>query len=101
MSSNCTSSINNSPEFTVIDAMFKTHGWKLIINDDDDCVIYSKPGDDTEFFKIKKGISTCSVSFPLKRIPFQYVSKFTDYSCACKYVEARFKDFVGSYPIIV
>jgi len=100
MSSNYNSlSINTSPEFTVMDTMFKTHGWQLITNDDN-CIIYSKPGEDTEFFEIKKGISTCSVSFPLKRIPFQYVSKFTDYSCACKYVEARFKDFVGSYPII-
>ena len=100
MSSNHTSSINTSTEFTVIDAMFKTHGWRLITNNDY-CVIYSKPGDDTEFFEIKKGNTSCSVSFPLKRIPFQYVSKFTDYSCACKYVEARFKDFVGTYPIII
>jgi hypothetical protein len=100
MSSSHTSSINNSPEFTVIDSMFKTNGWNLIMNDDD-CVIYSKPGEDTEFFEIKKGITTCSVSFPLKRIPFQYVSKFTDYACAFKYVEARFKDFIGSYPILI
>ena len=100
MSSNHTAPIYTSSEFTVIDAMFKTYGWKLISNDDS-CVIYSKPGEDTEFFEIKKGISTCSVSFPLKRIPFQYVSKFKNYSCACKYVEARFKDFVGSYPIII
>ena len=76
--------ISSSPEFTVIDAMFKTHGWNLIINDDN-CVIYSKPGEDTEFFEIKKGVSTCSVSFPLKKIPFQYVSKFSDYSCACMF----------------
>lgn len=92
--------LSSSPEFTVIHSMFKTHGWKLITKDDNR-VIYSKPGDDTEFFEIKKGITSCSVSFPLKRIPFQYVSKFSDYSCACKYVEARFKDFLDSSPVII
>lgn len=92
--------LSSSPEFTVIHSMFNTHGWKLITKDDNR-LIYSKPGDDTEFFEIKKGVTSCSVSFPLKRIPFQYVSKFSDYSCACKYVEARFKDFVDSSPVII
>lgn len=91
---------NTTPEFTVIHKMFETHGWNLITKDDNR-LIYSKPGEDTEFFEIKKGDTSCSVSFPLKRIPFQYVSKFSDYSCACKYVEARFKDFVGSSPVII
>ncbi len=91
---------NATPEFKAIHLMFKSHGWQLITKDDNR-IMYSKPGEDTEFFEIKKGITSCSVSFPLKRIPFQYVSKFSDYSCACKYVEARFKDFVGLSPVII
>ena len=92
--------LSSSPEFLGIHTMFKTHGWKLITKDDNR-LIYSKPGEDTEFFEINRGITSCSVSFPLKRIPFQYISKFSDYSCACKYVEARFKDFVSSSPVII
>lgn len=78
--------------FTEIDTLFKENGWKLIKNDFD-WITYNKFGHETECFEINIDKTTISVSIPLKNLPYQYVTQFSDYFRACEYIEARFKEF--------
>lgn len=80
--------------FIILDALFTENGWNIIINEPN-WIVYTKFGHETECFEIKIDKLSVSVSIPLKNIPFQYVSTFTDYFQASEYTEARFKEFIA------
>jgi hypothetical protein len=98
-----TPNINNNivnKGFSILDTLFKENNWTIVINEPN-WVAYTKPGHETEYFELKIEKSKVSVSIPLKKIPFQYVTSFTDYFQASEYVEARFKEFISLEPSLV
>ena len=56
--------------------------------------MYSKPGNETEFFKIALDNNIIYVSVPLKNSNFQYKTKFDNYYSAIKYTESKFNYFI-------
>jgi hypothetical protein len=86
--------------FSIIDNLFKENNWNIVVNEPN-WVAYTKPGHETEYFELKIEKSKVSVSIPLKKIPFQYVTSFTDYFQASEYVEMRFKEFISLEPSLV
>lgn len=86
--------------FSILDALFKENNWNIVINEPN-WVAYTKTGHETEYFELKIEKSKVTVSIPLKKIPYQYVTSFTDYFQASEYVEARFKEFISLEPSLV
>ena len=98
-----TPNINNNivnKGFSMLDTLFKENNWNIVINEPN-WVAYTKPGHETEYFELKIEKSKVSVSIPLKKIPFQYVTSFSDYFQASEYVEMRFKEFISLEPSLV
>ena len=86
--------------FSILDTLFKENNWKIVINEPN-WVAYTKSGHETEYFEMKVEKSQVSVSIPLKKVPYQYVTSFADYFQASEYVEMRFKEFISLEPSVV
>jgi hypothetical protein len=87
--------ININTELKLLTELFKCNGWKTEEDNDNlsDHIIYSKPGNETEFFKIALDNNIIYVSVPLKNSDFQYKTKFDNYYSAIKYTESKFNYF--------
>lgn len=94
LSGNTIININN--ELSLLNNLFKSNGWNKIKNEDElsEHIMYSKPGNETEFFKIELDNNNIYVSVPLKNSSFQYKTKFLDYYSAIKYTESKFNYFI-------
>ena len=88
--------ININNELNLLTELFKHNGWNKIKSIDklSDHIIYSKEGNETEFFKIALDNNIIYVSVPLKNSTFQYKTKFADYYSAIKYTESKFHYFI-------
>ena len=81
-------------EFKILTQLFVHHGWKNnISNKSLEHIIYTKIGNETEFFEIKLDNNNVYVSVPLKNSEFQYKVKFNNYLSAIKYTEDKFNYF--------
>ena len=95
LSENTIININN--ELKLLNKLFKNNGWKIEHSDKlSDDIMYSKPGNETEFFKIVLDNNIIYVSVPLKNSTFQYKTKFDDYYSAIKYTESKFYYFIDN-----
>lgn len=96
LSGNTIININN--ELKLLNELFKCNGWQQIENNDklSDHIMYSKQGNETEFFKIALDNNIIYVSVPLKNSEFQYKTKFVDYYSAIKYTESKFYYFIDN-----
>jgi hypothetical protein len=94
LSENTIININN--ELNSLTELFKHNGWNKIKNNDKsiDHIMYSKEGNETEFFEIALNNNNIYVSVPLKNSTFQYKTKFADYYSAIKYTESKFYYFI-------
>ena len=93
LSENTIININN--ELHLLNELFKSNGWKSEhSNNLSDYIMYSKPGNETEFFKIALNNNIIYVSVPLKNSTFQYKTKFDNYYSAIKYTESKFNYFI-------
>ena len=86
--------------FSILDTLFKENNWNIVINEPN-WVAYTKSGHETEYFELKIEKSKVTVCIPLKKLPYQYVTSFTDYFQASEYVETRFKEFISLEPSLV
>ena len=87
--------ININSELNLLNELFKSNGWKVEhSNNTSDHIMYSKPGNETEFFKIALDNNIIYVSVPLKNSNFQYKTKFDNYYSAIKYIESKFNYFI-------
>jgi hypothetical protein len=87
--------INVNDEFKSLNELFNYNGWKIgYDNKLLDHIIYSKPGNETEFFEILLDNNIIYVSIPLKNSTFQYKTKFNNYYSAIKYTEDKFYYFI-------
>ena len=74
LSGNTIININN--ELSLLNKLFKSNGWQVEhSNNTSDDIMYSKPGNETEFFKIALDNNIIYVSVPLKNSTFQYKTK--------------------------
>ena len=81
-------------EFKILTQLFVHHGWKNNINNRSlEHIVYTKIGNETEFFEIKLDNNNIYVSVPLKNSEFQYKVKFNNYLSAIKYTEDKFNYF--------
>ena len=88
--------ININSELNFLNKLFKSNGWQIEhSNTQSDDIMYSKPGKETEFFKIELVNNNIYVSVPLKNSCFQYKTKFVDYYSAIKYTESKFNYFIN------
>jgi hypothetical protein len=95
LSGNTIININN--ELKLLNELFKGNGWKIEYSDKlADHIMYSKPGKETEFFKIALDNNIIYVSVPLKNSEFQYKTKFDNYYSAIKYIESKFNYFINN-----
>ena len=93
--------ININSELNLLNELFKSNGWKIEHGDKlSDHIIYSKPENETEFFKISLDNNKIYVSVPLKNSNFQYKTKFDNYYSAIKYTESKFNYFIDNEIII-
>jgi len=83
--------------------LFENKGWKIEDNKISDHIIYSKPGCETEFFKLEfdnmildLNNTNIYVSVPLKNSEFQYKTKFNNYFSAIKYTESKLNYFINN-----
>jgi hypothetical protein len=79
--------------FVLLDTLFTENGWHIIKNEEN-WLVYTKPGFETEYVEIKIGIGSISVSVPVKNSPFQFKTSFSNYFQASEYVESRFNEFI-------
>jgi hypothetical protein len=87
--------ININSELSLLNELFKSNGWKSeYSNNLSDHIVYSKQGNETEFFKIALDNNIIYVSVPLKNSSFQYKTKFDNYYSAIKYIESKFNYFI-------
>ena len=88
--------ININNELNLLTELFKHNGWNKIKNNDKliDHILYSKQGNETEFFEIALDNNKIYVSVPLKNSAFQYKTKFADYYSAIKYTESKLQYFI-------
>ena len=95
LSGNTIININN--ELCLLNELFKSNGWQFErSNELADYIMYSKPGNETEFFKIALDNNIIYVSVPLKNSNFQYKTKFDNYYSAIKYTESKFNYFIDN-----
>ena len=95
LSGNTIININN--ELSLLNKLFKSNGWEIEDTDKlSEHIIYAKPGNETEFFKIELDNNIVYVSVPLKNSNFQYKTKFADYYSAIKYTESKFNYFIDN-----
>jgi uncharacterized protein related to proFAR isomerase len=81
-------------EFKILTQLFAHNGWKNNINNRSlEHIMYTKIGNETEFFEIKLDNNNIYVSVPLKNSEFQYKVKFNNYLSAIKYTEDKFNYF--------
>ena len=89
--------ININDEIKSLTNLFQTNGWQQINNDNlRDHIIYSRQGNETEFFEIMIDNNKIYVSVPLKNSTFQYKTKFDNYYSAIKYAETKFYYFIDN-----
>lgn len=94
--------ININDEIKLLNNLFKTNGWQIETVDKlSDSIIYSKQGNETEFFKIEVDNNNVYVSVPLKNSTFQYKTKFDNYYSAIKYVETKFYYFIENENVVL
>jgi N-acetylmuramoyl-L-alanine amidase CwlA len=88
--------ININNELNSLTELFKHNGWNKIKSIDKliDHIMYSKQGNETEFFEIALDNNNIYVSVPLKNSAFQYKTKFSDYYSAIKYTESKLQYFI-------
>jgi hypothetical protein len=88
--------ININNELNLLTELFEHNGWNKIKNNDKliDHIMYSKQGNETEFFEIALDNNNIYVSVPLKNSAFQYKTKFADYYSAIKYTESKLQYFI-------
>ena len=79
--------------FVLLDALFRESGWHIIKNEEN-WLVYTKKGFETEYIEIKIAMDSILVSVPIKNSPFQFRTSFTNYFQASEYVEARFIEFI-------
>lgn len=91
---------NTNIDLNLLNDLFKANGWQQIEHNNKDLIMYSKPGKETEFFKISLDNNIIYVSVPLKNSIFQYKTKFVDYYSAIKYTESKFNYFIDNEIII-
>ena len=95
LSGNTIININN--ELSLLNKLFTSNGWQIDKSDElSDSIMYSKLGNETEFFKIALDNNIIYVSVPLKNSIFQYKKKFSDYYSAIKYTESKFYYFIDN-----
>jgi len=83
--------INN---FKLLTELFVHNGWQNNSNNTSfEHILYTKLGNETEFFEIKLDDNNIYVSVPLKNSDFQYKAKFNNYLLAIKYIESKFNYF--------
>jgi len=87
--------ININDQLKSLTELFKYNGWEIKTRDGlTDNIIYSKLGNETEYFKMEQDGHYIYVSVPLKNSTFQYKTKFTDHYSAIKYTESKFNYFI-------
>ena len=87
--------ININDELKSLTELFRSNGWKIgYDNKLVDHILYSKPGNETEFFELSVDNNIIYVSVPLKNSTFQYKTKFNNYYSAIKYTEDKFNYFI-------
>lgn len=92
--------ININSELSLLNKLFKSNGWQIEHSDElSDDIMYSKPGNETEFFKIELNNNKIYVSVPLKNSNFQYKTKIDNYYSAIKYIESKFNYFINTEKI--
>ncbi len=79
--------------FVFLDSLFRESGWHIIKNEEN-WLVYTKQGFETEYIEIKIALDSILVSVPIKNSPFQFKTSFSNYFQASEYVEARFKEFI-------
>ena len=79
--------------FVLLDTLFRESGWHIIKNEEN-WLVYTKPGFETEYVEIKIAIDSIFVSVPIKNSPYQFKTSFSNYFHASEYVEARFNEFI-------
>ena len=79
--------------FVLLDALFRESGWHIIKNEEN-WLVYTKKGFETEYIEIKIAMYSILVSVPIKNSPFQFKTSFSNYFQASEYVEARFIEFI-------
>lgn len=75
-----------------LNGVFKNHGWHIKQNDDE-CISYTKMGQETDIFEIRMDKKMVYVSVPVKNSPYQYRTIFHNLQHASDFVESRFYDF--------
>lgn len=86
--------ININDELKTLTNLFEYNGWQKNNSKLTDHIMYSKKGNETEFFEIMLDNNTIYVSVPLKNSTFQYKTKFIDYYSAIKYTEDKLNYFI-------
>jgi hypothetical protein len=79
--------------FVLLDSLFRESGWHIIKNEEN-WLVYTKKGFETEYIEIKIAMDSILVSIPIKNSPFQFKTSFSNYFQASEYVEARFIEFI-------
>jgi hypothetical protein len=82
------SSIKNKG-FLILDEIFKNNGWHLLKNEND-WIIYTKTGDETNYFEIKILKDKIHVSVPITNSIYQYNAIFKNYFEASEFIEQKF-----------
>lgn len=82
--------------FDVLQPMFFKYGWGLVCKNNDDSIMYVKPGYETERFEIKIVSTKVIVSVPIRNSIFQYRTSFTSPLDAIGYIKNRFYDFTDN-----
>ena len=86
--------INGIPPLDpLLDALFKENGWHNIKHEDD-FVEYTKEGFETEFFRMNVYDQKIYISIPMKHIPFQYKTSFTNHIEAIEFFSKKFKEYI-------
>jgi len=94
--------ININNELKILHNLFKSNGWQIDTADKiSESIIYSKEGNETEFFKIEVNNNNVYVSVPLKNSTFQYKAKFDNYYSAIKYTESKFYYYIDNENIVL
>ena len=72
--------------FSQLEDLFSSREWKIIKNEFDH-IVYTKPGNETDYFEIKLTKTEVHVSIPVKNSKYQYGTSFNNYFDASEYIE--------------
>jgi hypothetical protein len=78
--------------FSQLEDLFSSREWKLIRNEFDH-IVYTKPGNETDYFEIKLTKTEVRVSVPVKNSKYQYGTSFNNYFDASEYIEQHLLHF--------